>query len=90
MMQKPTKIMTIATTGLVIALPMAKYLQVPVVYARKERNVVMADTYKASYSSKTVGSNRELLVSKSHIEATDRVLVIDDFLSSGAAQEALL
>lgn len=82
--------MTIATTGLVIALPMAKYLQVPVVYARKERNVVMADTYKASYSSKTVGNNRELLVSKSHVDSTDRVLVVDDFLSSGAAQEALL
>jgi xanthine phosphoribosyltransferase len=90
MMQKPTKIMTIATTGLVIALPMAMYLQVPVVYARKERNVVMADTYKAGYSSKTVGSNLELLVSKSHIHASDRVLVVDDFLSSGAAQEALL
>ena len=86
---KPTKIMTIATTGLVIALPMAKYLQVPVVYARKERNVVMADTYKASYSSNTVGNN-ELLVSKSHVNPKDRILVIDDFLSSGATQEALL
>jgi adenine/guanine phosphoribosyltransferase-like PRPP-binding protein len=32
---KPTKILTVATTGLVIALPMAKYLQVPVVYARQ-------------------------------------------------------
>ena len=83
MHQKPTKIMTIATTGLVIALPMAKYLQVPVVYARKERNVVMADTFRANYASKTVGSNRELLVSKSHIDSKDRILVVDDFLSSG-------
>ncbi|CAJ1959242.1 unnamed protein product [Cylindrotheca closterium] len=87
---KPTKILTVATTGLVIALPMAKYLQVPVVYARKERNVVMADTYKATYSSKTVGINRELLVSTSHIDPGDRILVVDDFLSSGATQEALL
>jgi xanthine phosphoribosyltransferase len=87
---KPTKILTVATTGLVIALPMAKYLQVPVVYARKERNVVMAETYKASYSSKTVGKGRELLVSKSHLDEEDRVLIVDDFLSSGASQEALL
>ena len=86
----PTKILTIATTGLVLAIPMAKYLQVPVVYARKERNVVMSDTYKASYSSKTVGKNRELLVSKNHISPDDRILIIDDFLSSGASQEALL
>lgn len=88
--EKPTKILTVATTGLVVALPMAKYLQVPVVYARKERNVVMADTFIAAYSSKTVGKNRELLVSKSHIHADDRVLIVDDFLSSGSSQEALL
>lgn len=87
---KATKIMTVATTGLVIALPMAKYLQVPVVYARKERNVVMADTYTAAYSSKTVGKNQQLLVSKNHLREDDRVLVIDDFLSSGSSQEALL
>lgn len=90
MKQKPTKILTVATTGLVIALPMAKYLQVPVVYARKERTVVMAETYQAGFSSRTVGKNRELLVSKNHLDPTDRVLVVDDFLSSGASQEALL
>jgi xanthine phosphoribosyltransferase len=88
--QKPSKLLTVATTGLVVALPMAKYLQVPVVYARKERNVVMADTYIAAYSSKTVGKNRELLVAKSHIHEDDRVLIVDDFLSSGSSQEALL
>ena len=88
--QKPSKILTVATTGLVIALPMAKYLQVPVVYARKERNVVMADTFKAGYSSKTVGLNRELLVSKSHLDEDDRILIVDDFLSSGSSQVALM
>jgi xanthine phosphoribosyltransferase len=69
---------------------MAKHLQVPVVYARKERSVVMADTYKAGYTSKTVGKNRELLVSKEHLDPEDRVLVVDDFLSGGSSQEALL
>lgn len=69
---------------------MAKYLQVPVVYARKERSVVMADTYKAAYSSKTVGKNRELLIAKAHLEEEDRCLIVDDFLSSGSSQEALL
>jgi xanthine phosphoribosyltransferase len=87
---KPSKIVTVATTGLVIALPMAKYLQVPVVYARKERNIVMADTYTAAYSSKTVGKNRELLIAKAHLDEDDRVLIVDDFLSSGASQEALM
>jgi len=88
--EKPNKVLTVATTGLVIAMPIAQYLQVPVVYARKERNVVMSNTFKATYSSKTVGKNRELLVAKEHLEEDDRVLVIDDFLSSGSSQEALL
>lgn len=88
--ERPTKILTVATTGLVLALPMAKYLQVPCVYARKERNVVMADTYIAAYSSKTVGKNRELIVSKSHVTEEDRILIVDDFLSGGSSQEALL
>lgn len=87
---KPSKILTVATTGLVIALPMAKYLNVPCVYARKERNIVMADTFRAGYASKTVGKSRELLVSKCHLDEEDRVLVVDDFLSSGSSQEALL
>jgi xanthine phosphoribosyltransferase len=87
---KPTKILTVATTGLVVAIPMAKYLQVPLVYARKQRSVVMADTFEAGYNSKTIGKDRQLLVSKDHINPEDRVLIVDDFLSSGSSQEALL
>lgn len=87
---KPSKILTVATTGLVIAIPMAKYLQVPLVYARKQRSVVMADTFDAGYNSKTIGQDRQLIVSKDHIDEDDRVLIVDDFLSSGSSQEALL
>jgi adenine/guanine phosphoribosyltransferase-like PRPP-binding protein len=76
----PVVILTVTMTGLVLALPMAKYLQVPIVYARKECNVVMANTYVAGYSSKMVGKNRELLVSKSHLHQDDRILIVDDFL----------
>ena len=127
---RPTKILTVATSGLILAIPMGKILQVPVVYARKERSVVMSDTFSVGYSSKTSGSNKELLVDKvlhvvtptphhhsattsprrhhlanpppshhsttpflshstlqRHIDEDDRVLLVDDFLSSGAAQE---
>ena len=69
---------------------MAKYLQVPLVYARKQRSVVMADTFDAGYNSKTIGKDQQLLVSKDHIDPEDRVLIVDDFLSSGSSQEALL
>ena len=104
-----TKILTVATTGLVLGMPMARcdadspsfcttspplpltpspptrYLGVPCVYARKERTAVMADCYSASY-----GKDTTLLVAKAHIQPGDRVVVADDFLSSGASQAALL
>lgn len=68
----------------------AKYLQVPLVYARKSRSIVMADTFDAGYNSKTIGQDRQLLVSRDHLDEDDRVLIVDDFLSSGSSQEALL
>ena len=59
-------------------------------YAREQRSVVMGDTLAADYKSKTTGKKRTLLVSKDHIDEEDHVLIIDDFLSSGSSQEALL
>ena len=87
---RPSKILTVATTGLVLAIPLGRILQVPVVYARKQRSVVMADSHIVQYSSKSHGSHRELMVSKRHLDPEDRVLLVDDFLSSGAAQEAMM
>lgn len=87
---RPTKVLTVATTGLAVAVPVSSGLQVPMIYARKQRSVIMADSYVAGYSSRTVGKQRELLIAKGHIAEGDRVLIIDDFLSSGACQDALL
>lgn len=87
---RPTKILTVATTGLIIALPIAKLLQIPVVYARKARSVDMSDPFIAGYRSRNAASNRELLVAKRHLDEGDRILLVDDFLSSGSAQDALL
>ena len=51
-----------ATTGLVLAIPLGRILQVPVVYARKQRSVVMADSYIVQYSSKSHGSNGQFVI----------------------------
>jgi xanthine phosphoribosyltransferase len=50
----------------------------------------MADTFEAGYNSKTIGKDRQLLVSKDHIDPEDRVLIVDYLLSSGSSQEALV
>jgi len=87
---RPTKVLTVATTGLILGIPMARILSVPAVYARKSRSVVMRDSYHKTYASKSHGSSMEVFVSKGHLSADDRILVVDDWLSSGACQEALL
>jgi xanthine phosphoribosyltransferase len=69
---------------------MAKYLQVPLVYAQKQISLVMANTFNAGHNSKTIGQDQQLLVSRDHLDKDDRVLIVDDFLSSGSIQEALL
>jgi xanthine phosphoribosyltransferase len=50
----------------------------------------MANTFDAGYNSKTIGQDQQLLVSRDHLDEDDRVLIVDDFLSSGSSQEALL
>ena len=62
---------------------MAKYLQVPLVYARKRRSLVMANTFDAGHNSKTIGQDQQLLVSRDHLDEDDHVLIVDDFLLSG-------
>eukprot|EP00639_Heterosigma_akashiwo_P007639 CAMPEP_0194594330 /NCGR_PEP_ID=MMETSP0292-20121207/24160_1 /TAXON_ID=39354 /ORGANISM="Heterosigma akashiwo, Strain CCMP2393" /LENGTH=783 /DNA_ID=CAMNT_0039453701 /DNA_START=63 /DNA_END=2414 /DNA_ORIENTATION=- len=87
---RPNKILTMATTGLALALPMAARLQVPVVYARKQRSIVMADPHHVFYKSRTLGEDSELFLEKKHVTPEDRVLVVDDMLSGGGCQDALL
>ena len=37
--------------------------------------------------SKSIGYTTSLLLSKDHIDEEDRVLIVDDFLSSGSSQD---
>jgi xanthine phosphoribosyltransferase len=88
---RPTKILTVGTTGLALAAPMALRLSMPVIYARKSRTMVMTDYLSASYVSRTAqGVKRELVLGRSHIDPDDRVLIVDNFLSSGGIQDAML
>jgi len=50
----------------------------------------MADTFNAAYASNTVVSNKRLYSANIHLSSNDRVLVVDDFLSAGSSQEALM
>ena len=87
----PTKVMTAEISGIAPALMTAKYLGVPVVYARKHKPVTMPDTvYLTVAPSHTKGRMVELIVSPEYLANGERVLIIDDFLASGATIAGLV
>ena len=88
---QPTKVLTAEISGIAPALMTAKYLNVPVVYARKHKPITMPDTvYLTVAPSHTKGHMVELIVSPEYLANGERVLIIDDFLASGATIAGLV
>lgn len=80
-----TRILTAEISGIAPALMTGKYLNLPVVYARKSKPVTMPDTvYLTVAPSHTKGRMIELIVSPEYLSSGERVLIIDDFLASGS------
>jgi xanthine phosphoribosyltransferase len=83
--RSPTKVLTAEISGIAPALTTALHLGVPVVYARKTKPITMPDQVLLTLSpSHTKGGVTELIVSPEYLGAAERVLVVDDFLASGA------
>ncbi len=81
----PTRILTAEISGIAPALMTARHLNIPVVYARKSRPVTMPDTvYLTIAPSHTKGNKVELIVSPEYLKPGEKVLIIDDFLATGA------
>lgn len=80
-----TKILTAEISGIAPALMTARHMHIPVVYARKTRPITMPDTvYLTVAPSHTKGRMVELIVSPEYLKSSEKVLIIDDFLASGA------
>lgn len=87
----PTRILTAETSGIAPALAAAMALKVPLVFARKHKPVTMAaEPYVESAPSHTKGGVVDLIVSSEYLEASDRVLIVDDFLASAKTLVALV
>ncbi|RZI48170.1 xanthine phosphoribosyltransferase [Lactococcus kimchii] len=86
-----TKVVTIEASGIAPALYTAEALQVPLVFAKKAKNVTMNDellsTEVYSFTKKLTST---VQISKKLIEETDKILIIDDFLANGQAALGLL
>lgn len=80
-----TKIFTAEISGIAPAVSTALHLKLPVIYARKSKPITMPDqVFLTLTPSHTKGRTVELIVSPEYIGEGERLLIIDDFLATGA------
>ena len=85
------KLLTIEASGIGIACVAGLVFGVPVVFAKKSKSRnVSDDVYTAEVVSFTHGGTNTVQVSREYLHPEDRILIIDDFLASGAALEGLI
>ena len=86
-----TKIVTIESSGIGIACIVARYFNVPVVFAKKSKSInIDGDMYVAEVESFTHKCKNQVIVSKKFLNPEDHVLIIDDFLANGCALQGLI
>lgn len=86
-----TKILTIEASGIGIACIVARYFDVPVVFAKKSQSInIEGDVYVAEVESFTHKRTNQVIVSKKYLSPEDKILIIDDFLANGCALQGLI
>ena len=89
--EKITKVLTIESSGIAIAMPVAREFDVPMVFAKKSKSVNLdGDVYVAEVESFTHKNTNRVIVAKKFLSPEDRVLIIDDFLANGCALQGLI
>ncbi len=80
------KIFTIEASGIAIASLVGFVFGCPVVFAKKSKTKNISDAlYSVEVESFTHGNTNTVVVSKEYLHPEDRVLIVDDFLATGAA-----
>lgn len=81
-----TKVLTIEASGIAIATMVGYVLGCPLVFAKKSKTKnISDDLYRVEVESFTHGNTNTVVVSKEYLRPGDRVLIVDDFLATGAA-----
>ena len=86
-----TKIITIEASGIAIACATAMHFNVPIVFAKKsESKNIDGAVYTTTVTSYTRGRDYTVILEKKYLTSDDRILIIDDILATGKAQQGLL
>ncbi|MCQ6560653.1 xanthine phosphoribosyltransferase [Paenibacillus mendelii] len=84
--QRITKVLTIEASGIQFAMAAGIALNVPFVYAKKKKAVTLTEqVYSASVHSFTRQETYQVSISQQYLGPDDKVLIVDDFLATGAA-----
>lgn len=86
-----TKILTIEASGIAIATMLGLYLDLPIVFARKQPVLTMTDDMLISEAnSYTHKQLNKVFVPATFVAPTDKFLIVDDFIAEGEAIRALI
>ena len=84
--EKINKILTVESSGIAIAAMAGYVFSCPLVFAKKNRSKnISEDVWSAEVESFTHGGTNTIVVSKEYLGPEDHVLIVDDFLATGAA-----
>ena len=85
------RIVTIESSGIAVAYAVSMAMNnIPIVFARKKKSLLTSgEQYTASIYSYTKEESYTASISKSYLHAGETILIIDDFLASGAAAVGL-
>ncbi len=89
--EKITKVLTVESSGIALAVAAGIALHVPSVFAKKHKSANLSkEVYTASVYSFTHGETYEIAVAKEYLSKEDTVLIVDDFLANGNALRGLM
>ena len=86
-----TRVLTVEASGIPLAVAAAAALNVPMVFAKKHQSAnLTGDLYSAEVFSFTHKKTYTIMMSRDYLSASDRVLIVDDFLALGNAVGGLI
>ena len=86
-----TRVLTVESSGIAIAYPVARRFGVPAVFAKKSRSMNLdGDLYTSIVHSYTYNVDNVVTLSRQYVHPGDRVLIVDDFMANGKAVQGLM
>ena len=86
-----TKILTVETSGIAIAMAAGAAMHLPVVFAKKHKTSNLSgEVYSTVVHSYTHGVDYTVVVNKDFLKAGEKILIVDDFLANGKALLGLI